>query len=371
LGLFAGTAAASPPTIDSESVTGITPTNATLNAEINPNGLLTKYKLQIDTTGNFRFFQADSCPLHPPGIVCAQVILAGEPLPPGLVEPPESTLPAGTESQHVSVNLSSIGAILQPGTTYHFRVIATNNGQIVQGPDQTFTTTSAGEPPAAVPPSIDGESVSNITQTDATLEAQINPEDMEWGAIYQFQVVANPNEYLQEFACPTEGFPAGSSLCLTLGAQEGALPISWTDAATQDQSVGLDLASAGMTLEPGTTYHYRVITARSVLAVDTINWEDPIVYGADQTFTTQTQAAPPVTEGELETTESLPTDSPSGGGQAAIANPTSSSPTSLPGHRRHGLTGTGRCNRQLRGRRHRRGSRKACTSIADAQVSTR
>jgi hypothetical protein len=253
-------------------------------------------------------------------------------------------------------------------TTYHFRVIATNNGQIVQGSDQTFTTTSAGEPPAAVPPSIDDESVSSITQTDATLEAQINPESTERGAVYQFQVVANSNEYLQEFACPTEGFPAGSSLCLTLGAQEGALPISWTDAATQDQSVGLDLASAGMTLEPGMTYHYRVITARSVLAVDTINWEDPIVYGPNKTFTTQTQVAPSVIAGESESTGAPP---PDGGSQAATVNPRPSSSSLLPGYRRRGLNETGRCNRELRHRRHKRRSRRACTSIADAQVSTR
>lgn len=133
-------ASASPPTIDKEWVTGIALHNATLNAEINPNGLLTKYKLQIDTTGHFNFFQTDSCPLHPPGIICLSVIVPGEPLPPGLVEPPESTLSAGTESQHVSVKMASIGATLQPGTTYHYRAIAANGPGIVKGPDITFTT---------------------------------------------------------------------------------------------------------------------------------------------------------------------------------------------------------------------------------------
>ena len=139
-GTSASGALALPPTIDGEWITGITFTNATLNAEINPNGLLTKYKLQIDTTGDFHFAQNDSCVLHPPGIVCAQVIINGPPLPPGLVEPPESSLAASFVDQHVSVNMASIGATLQPGTTYHYRAIAANSLQVVGGPDQTFTT---------------------------------------------------------------------------------------------------------------------------------------------------------------------------------------------------------------------------------------
>lgn len=143
--VFAGIASAAAPSISSQSVTNVSVSNATLNADINPNGLLTKYKLQIDTTGNFKFFQTDSCPLHPPGIGCAQVIVPGDPLAPGLVQPPEFTLPEGTESQHVSVNLASIGATLQPSTTYHFRPIAANGNGFSFGPDQTFTTPSEEE----------------------------------------------------------------------------------------------------------------------------------------------------------------------------------------------------------------------------------
>lgn len=143
--------AGDPPTIESTSVSGLTETDATLNAVINPNGRDTVYKLQIDTTGNFRFYQTDSCALHAPNTGCATVIVPGDPLPAGLVEPPESSLPAGTENQHVSVDLASIGAVLQPGTTYHYRAIAANSDQLVAGPDQTFTTLSSGLPDATLP----------------------------------------------------------------------------------------------------------------------------------------------------------------------------------------------------------------------------
>jgi hypothetical protein len=156
---------------------------------------------------------------------------------------------------------------------------------------------------ASTPPSVESESVSHITSTDATLEATINPEGTERGADYQFQVVANPSEYLSEFVCPTEGFPANSSLCLGLGSQAGALPIGETRAGTQGVTVSLDLSaprawwSGTTTLKPGTTYHYRVIAARSVQTEDTIQWEPPIVYGPDQTFTTPPAKAPAI-EGE-------------------------------------------------------------------------
>jgi hypothetical protein len=54
----------------------------------------------------------------------------------------------------------------------------------------------------------------------------------------------------------------------------------------------LDLAGAGVTLQPGRTYHYRVLVARRVQTEDTIEWETPTVYGADQTFTTAPDPAP-------------------------------------------------------------------------------
>jgi hypothetical protein len=145
---------------------------------------------------------------------------------------------------------------------------------------------------AASPPTIEGESVINVTPSDATLEAQINPQGAPSGVYYQFQVVARASEYLPEFECPTEG-PANTSLCLGLHSQPGALPIEILPGVTQPVPGYVDLALAGMKLQPNTTYHYRVIAARSVLSEDTIQWEEPIVYGPDQTFTTPSTSTPP------------------------------------------------------------------------------
>lgn len=157
----------------------------------------------------------------------------------------------------------------------------------------------AGSARAAAAPTVESESVSNVTATDATLEAAIDPQSAERGAYYQFQVVLDPSEYLPKFACPSEGFPAGTSFCVGLESEPHALALGLTEAGTEPLQASLDVATArpywmsSMTLEPSTTYHYRVIVARSKPSEDQIEWEEPIVYGADQTFTTPEAPPPP------------------------------------------------------------------------------
>jgi hypothetical protein len=142
-------AAAAPPTIGAQWVTEVTQDDASLNAEINPSGLPTAYELQIDTTGRFRFYErGGGCPLSGVQMICTAAEAPGDPLPPGLVQPPEFMLPAVDEGRHVSVEMASIGATLQPGTTYRFRAIASNGWTVVEGATQTFTTLADPSPPA-------------------------------------------------------------------------------------------------------------------------------------------------------------------------------------------------------------------------------
>jgi hypothetical protein len=147
---------------------------------------------------------------------------------------------------------------------------------------------------AASSPAIEGESASHITQTDATLEAQINVESLEHGAYYQFQVVTNTNDYPPEIVCPLEREMMLDG-CIGTHAP-GALPIGFIPSNTMEPaksaSVSLNLAAAGMTLQPGTTYHYRVLAAKALVTEDTLQWEPPAVVGPDQTFTTPPSTAP-------------------------------------------------------------------------------
>jgi hypothetical protein len=163
---------------------------------------------------------------------------------------------------------------------YWYRLIAHNADGTVDGEFVNFT-------PGAALPLIDSESVSNITSTDATLEAKINPEGQ--AVRYQFQLVLSPSEYRSEVVCPPN--PGPPFIC-TGEHVTNALPLGFIQSGSEDQPVSLDLASTGVTLQPGTTYHYRVIAAKSVQTEDTITWQGPPVYGTDQTFTTSPTAAP-------------------------------------------------------------------------------
>ena len=147
---------------------------------------------------------------------------------------------------------------------------------------------------AATPPAVESTWVSGVSQDDATLDAVIDPEDASVGAYYQFQVVTSTGEFLSEIACPPEADWRPLDGCdgtLT----PSALPIGFIDHSTEGRSVSLDLAAAGVTLQPDVTYRYRVLVARKVPTEDTLQWEGPAVVGPEQTFTTlATRPAPAV-----------------------------------------------------------------------------
>jgi hypothetical protein len=158
---------------------------------------------------------------------------------------------------------------------------------------------------AAEAPAIGSTVAYGITQSDATLEAPIDPGALPEGVYYQFQVVANTSEYLPELACPEHGVPLskpdGCGGPDSGPTSPGALPIGYIEKEPESRYVRLDLAAAGMTLKPGTTYHYRVLAAKRVQSEDTLNWEGPPAVGPDQTFTTLTPGTPPGIEGESAT----------------------------------------------------------------------
>jgi hypothetical protein len=153
-------------------------------------------------------------------------------------------------------------------------------------------------------PSILSESVSGITPSNAELEAEIIPgvpgEEFEviGGAWYQFQLALDPAEFWPEVTCPEEppespiqclgpwGVPGGPPPQASIERRPGDLPTDRLSKSTTASSVSLDLGSVGVTLQPNTTYHYRVIAVEDTTGVDTYVWATPPVYGPDQTFAT-------------------------------------------------------------------------------------
>jgi DNA-binding beta-propeller fold protein YncE len=187
--------------------------------------------------------------------------------------------PPYTESVQIEARLTG----LRPGTTYHYRFALTDKNGTLDGPDHEFST-----PP--IPPTVNAESASGITQNDATLEATINPEDLERGAYYQFQLVREPSEYRSEIACPLRDELKATDGCQ--GPEVQGATIGYIPAGLGTQPVSVDAASLGLKLEPNTTYHYRVLAARKIQTEDTTQWETPPTAGPDQTFTTSSRARP-------------------------------------------------------------------------------
>lgn len=234
------------PTVESESVSGVSEHDATLEAQIETGGLYTGYQFEIDTNPSYNFTRF-ACPFSFPNSAQCMAIIDGEPLPAGLVEPDPRYIQSGSGDQSVSLDLASIGATLQPGTTYHYRVTVSNGTHGAQGLDQAFVTSSMGATRTA--PSIDSVSVSNVTEHDATLEAQINPHGLE--TTYEFNL-ASP-------ACQSDWPMVGP--CFAISGFP--LPSATLPAGFGDQTVRLDINTAGKTLLPGTWYEYAVTASNA------------------------------------------------------------------------------------------------------------
>jgi hypothetical protein len=197
-----------PPRIEAESFTGLGSTHTTLCAQINPDGLLTHYHFEYGTTTGY----GTSIPI------------------------PDGEIPAGFSVETVCTNATG----LQPNTTYHFRVLTSNEGGTVNGTDQTLTTL----PPVL----IDSTFTTNVASTSVDLRALINP-------------VGNATHYHFEYGTTTS---YGQSV--PNPDQELAI-------GEEDQTVSQHIQN----LTPNTTYHYRVVANNTFGTIT----------GPDQTFTTQ------------------------------------------------------------------------------------
>jgi hypothetical protein len=197
------TAPASAPSVEGESVSNITPTDATLEAKINPEGLETTYEVWVG---------ALPCVVEEGPEACEEDKVAG-------------TIPAGFSAQQVSVDIAKASHQLKPDSAYLYSFRATNMDGTTYGANKEFKTA------AASPPVIDSVSVSHLTPTDGTLEGQINSEGL--STMYEFRMTYTR---CRECMSPTYNIPLPSGLLL---------------GSFQDQSVSVDLNSVGVTLKPG------------------------------------------------------------------------------------------------------------------------
>jgi hypothetical protein len=107
--------------------------------------------------------------------------------------------PVGTEAPGQAPVSADVDG-LDPGATYHFRLVASNVTGTTVGPDETFTTTQA--------PSVLGYSSTKVTANSAELDAVINPNGYE--TTYYFEY-GPTDSYGSRAPIPDGVIPAGST----------------------------------------------------------------------------------------------------------------------------------------------------------------
>jgi hypothetical protein len=197
--------AQSAPAASTGATGGKTPTSATVSGIVNPEGQDTSYSFQYGTTNAYG---AQTAPAD-----------AG----------------SGTSDVTVAATLSS----LTPGTTYHYRVVATNVSGTTAGSDATFTTPKSPAPVATT------SKANGVTPTSAKLTGEVNPK-------------GQATDYFFEYGTTT------------------AYGIRTPTASAGAGSARIRVTKVIGALTPATTYHYRLV-ATSPTGTTT---------GADVAFTT-------------------------------------------------------------------------------------
>jgi hypothetical protein len=211
-----------------EPVSGVTPTGVTMHGTVNP-----------DEAGEAMCeFEFGTSTSYGQRAVCTEHI-------------GEGGAPVAVESVAVTG--------LQPDTTYHYRLDATNaadkdtnTGECPEDCGE-FTTTGPG---------IQSESVSNVASTSATLTATIDPNE------------APTTYYFQYGTENTEACSGNPSLCTEVPSAPGVA----IGSGTNDVNVTPQHLQG---LEPDTTYHYRVV------AVSGLAGGVQVFDGPDRSFSTQ------------------------------------------------------------------------------------
>lgn len=125
--------AAGPPTIPATWVTGVTATSGVLRAEVDPEGLPTRYHFEYLTLADYEANLA-----------------AGHEAFTGARAAPSAAgvgLAAGTAAIPVSFTLIGPANPLSPATAYRYRVVATNEAGAAASSAHEFRTPSSGSPP--------------------------------------------------------------------------------------------------------------------------------------------------------------------------------------------------------------------------------
>jgi triacylglycerol lipase len=200
------------PTVSTGSATAITSNSATLNGSVNPQGCETTYSFEYGPSSG--------------GYPNSIGSFAGK----------------GTSPEPVSTH-SPLG--LQPSTSYHFRLSATNSGGTTIGGSNSFTTTSGTEKTCSKP-TVTTEPASFIEQASAQMNGSLNPNGCDTKYTFEYGPSSLPYQTKISETVSDRGFPFAV----------------------------LKTASG---LQPSTSYHFRLIASNSKGTTE----------GAEKTFITE------------------------------------------------------------------------------------
>ncbi len=196
------------PTVTTNEATNITSISITLNGTVNPNNLSTTVMFEYGMSTSYgNQISATPSPVNGAATIAVSSRLTG----------------------------------LLPNTSYHYRVVATNNAGRTEGANRSFTTTESGSAPAVVT-----SAATHVTTASATLNAMVNPNGLSATVKFQYGVTTS------------------------YGSEVAAMPSPVTGTDT------VSVSAVVTSLAPNTLYHYRAVGTNSV---GTTN-------GAEMTFTT-------------------------------------------------------------------------------------
>jgi pimeloyl-ACP methyl ester carboxylesterase len=195
------------PSATTDAATSVTSTSAQVNATVNPNGSTTSVYFQYGLTSSY-----------------------------GSQNTPANF--SGTSPLPILAQMSG----LNPSTTYHYRVVASNNGGTTYGGDMSFAT--SGSAPIATT-----NAATNITSSSAILNGTVNPNGGATTTYFQFGLST-------DYGATTSSSNVGSG----------------TSAVSFQTSTGA--------IQPGQTFHYRLVATNAA----------GTAYGNDLTFTTLNDA---------------------------------------------------------------------------------
>jgi hypothetical protein len=195
--------ASAAPTVTTKAASNVKDASASLNGSVDPNGQATSYYFDYGTSTSYGS------------------------------KTPVASAGSGTSTKSVSAAVATLAG----GTTFHFRLVATNAAGTSVGSDQTFTTSGQ--------PVVHTSAPTGVTGTSATLTGTVDPNGHATSWHFDYGLTTG-------YGGKTASQNAGSSH----GARTASAPIG------------------GLT--PGTTYHVRLVATSSA----------GTAYGADTTFTT-------------------------------------------------------------------------------------